>query len=225
MVRFLVFFNSWPLAAWKSHRSHLIFLPSWTTFLWSLRLPLWAKFIPQESHLYWTPSCLVLMCNLNELCPVELKLQRSQLYLSPSCCTFIWLLRVFWSAVVYDIARTLFICLYAYCLCGFEGNIGYSTYRRIDRNQSELCSCSCSHCRRGHIWILFRRALYTSACLKRSKTFVEAYARCITQKVTKRWLRQTLVVERGIAAKYKYNPLARVIVPKICVPVLSSRAQ
>ena len=41
------------------------------------------------------------MCNLNELCPVELKLQRSQLYLSPSCCTFIWLLRVFWSAVVY----------------------------------------------------------------------------------------------------------------------------
>ena len=127
MVRFLVFFNSWPLAAWKSHRSHLIFLPSWTTFLWSLRLSLWAKFIPQESHLYWTPSCLVLMCNLNELCPVELKLQRSQLYLSPSCCTFIWLLRVFWSAVVYDIARTLFICLYAYCLCGFEGNIEYST--------------------------------------------------------------------------------------------------
>ena len=37
-----------------------------------------------------------------------------------------------------DIARTLFVCLYAYCLCGFEGNIGYSTYRRIDRNQSEL---------------------------------------------------------------------------------------
>ena len=115
MVRFLVFFNSWPLAAWKSHRSHLIFLPSWTTFLWSLRLSLWAKFIPQESHLYWTPSCLVLMCNLNELCPVELKLQRSQLYLSPSCCTFIWLLRVFWSAVVYDIARTLlsllFVCM------------------------------------------------------------------------------------------------------------------
>ena len=124
-----------------------------------------------------------------------------------------------------DIARTLFFCLYAYCLCGFEGNIGYSTYRRIDRNQSELCSCSCSHCRRGHIWILFRRALYTSACLKRSKTFVEAYARCITENVTKRWLRQTLVVERGIAYKYKYNPLARVIVPKICVPVLSSRAQ
>ena len=26
-----------------------------------------------------------------------------------------------------DIARTLFVCLYAYCLCGFEGNIGYST--------------------------------------------------------------------------------------------------
>ena len=124
-----------------------------------------------------------------------------------------------------DIARSLFVCLYAYCLCGFEGNIGYSTYRRIDRNQSELCSCSCSHCRRGHIWILFRRALYTSACLKRSKTFVEAYARCITENITKRWLRQTLVVERGIAAKYKYNPLARVIVPKICVPVLSSRAQ
>ena len=47
----------------------------------------------------------------------------------------------------------------------------------------------------------------------------------ITENITKRWLRQTLVVERGIAAKYKYNPLARVIVPKICVPVLSSRAQ
>ena len=60
---------------------------------------------------------------------------------------------------------------------------------------------------------------------KRTKTFVEAYARCITENITKRWLRQTLVVERGIAAKYKYNPLARVIVPKICVPVLSSRAQ
>ena len=148
-----------------------------------------------------------------------------------------------------DIARTLFFCLYAYCLCGFEGNIGYSTYRRIDRNQSELCSCSCSHCRRGHIWILFRRALYTCACLigcstlfeislpwyfsesamnypkKRSKTFDEAYARCNTQKVTKRWLRQTLVVERGIAVSYKYNPLASVPVPEICVPVLCSRAQ
>ena len=124
-----------------------------------------------------------------------------------------------------DIARTLFFCLYAYCLCGFEGNIGYSTYRRIDRNQSELCSCSCSHCRRGHIWILFRRALYTSACLKRSKTFVEAYARCITENITKRWLRQTLVVERGIAVSYKYNPLASVPVPEICVPVLCSRAQ
>ena len=124
-----------------------------------------------------------------------------------------------------DIARTLFFYLYAYCLCGFEGNIGYSTYRRIDRNQSELCSCSCSHCRRGHIWILFRRALYTSACLKRSKTFVEAYARCITENITKRWLRQTLVVERGIAVSYKYNPLASVPVPEICVPVLCSRAQ
>ena len=41
------------------------------------------------------------MCKLTELCPVELKLQRSQLYLNPSCCTLIWLLRVFWSAVVY----------------------------------------------------------------------------------------------------------------------------
>ena len=60
---------------------------------------------------------------------------------------------------------------------------------------------------------------------KRTKTFVEAYARCITQKVTKRWLRQMLVVERGIADKYKYNPFARVKVPKICVSVLSSRAQ
>ena len=44
-------------------------------------------------------------------------------------------------------------------------------------------------------------------------------------KVTKRWLRQTLVVGRGIAAKYKYNPLARVKVPKICVSVLGSRDQ
>ena len=26
-----------------------------------------------------------------------------------------------------DIARTLFVCLYANCLCGFEENIGYST--------------------------------------------------------------------------------------------------
>ena len=60
---------------------------------------------------------------------------------------------------------------------------------------------------------------------KRSKTFVEAYARCITENITKRWLRQTLVVERGIAVSYKYNPLASVPVPEICVPVLCSRAQ
>ena len=60
---------------------------------------------------------------------------------------------------------------------------------------------------------------------KRTNTFVEAYARCITQKVTKRWLRQTLVVERGIADKYKYNPFQLVKVHKICVSVLSSRAQ
>ena len=160
------------------------------------------------------------MCKLTELCPVELKLQRSQLYLNPSCCTLIWLLRVFWSAVVYGHCSHFILLSVCLLFMWF-----WRDYRRIDRNQSEPCSCSCSHCRRGHIWILFRRALYTSACLKRSKTFVEAYARCITQKVTKRWLRQTLVVERGIAAKYKYNPLARVIVPKICVPVLSSRAQ
>ena len=60
---------------------------------------------------------------------------------------------------------------------------------------------------------------------KRTKTFVEAYARCITENITKRWLRQTLVVERGIAVSYKYNPLASVPVPEICVPVLCSRAQ
>ena len=104
-----------------------------------------------------------------------------------------------------DIARTLFFCLYAYCLCGFEGNIGYSTYRRIDRNQSELCSCSCSHCRRGHIWILFRRALYTSACLKRSKTFDEAYARCNTQKVTKRWMRRCWLRDVGLQINTNTN--------------------
>merc|ERR1711937_699791 len=33
------------------------------------------------------------------------------------------------------------------------------------------------------------------------------------------------VVERGIAVSYKYNPLASVPVPEICVPVLCSRAQ
>ena len=60
---------------------------------------------------------------------------------------------------------------------------------------------------------------------KRTKTLVEAYARCITENITKRWLRQTLVVERGIAVSYKYNPLASVPVPEICVPVLCSRAQ
>ena len=47
----------------------------------------------------------------------------------------------------------------------------------------------------------------------------------ITENITKRWLRQTLVVERGIAVSYKYNPLASVPVPEICVPVLCSRAQ
>ena len=61
--------------------------------------------------------------------------------------------------------------------------------------------------------------------IKRTKTLVEAYARCITENITKRWLRQTLVVERGIAVSYKYNPLASVPVPEICVPVLCSRAQ
>ena len=34
-----------------------------------------------------------------------------------------------------------------------------------------------------------------------------------------------MVVERGIAVSYKYNPLASVPVPEICVPVLCSRAQ
>ena len=34
-----------------------------------------------------------------------------------------------------------------------------------------------------------------------------------------------LVAGRGIADKYKYNPFGRVKVPKICVLVLSSRAQ
>ena len=34
-----------------------------------------------------------------------------------------------------------------------------------------------------------------------------------------------MVVERGIAVTYKYNPLASVTVPEICVPVLCSRAQ
>ena len=61
--------------------------------------------------------------------------------------------------------------------------------------------------------------------IKRTKTLVEGYARCITENITKRWLRQTLVVERGIAVSYKYNPLASVPVPEICVPVLCSRAQ
>ena len=32
-------------------------------------------------------------------------------------------------------------------------------------------------------------------------------------------------MERGIAVSYKYNPLASVPVPEICVPVLCSRAQ
>ena len=61
--------------------------------------------------------------------------------------------------------------------------------------------------------------------IKRTKTLVEGYARCITENITKSWLRQTLVVERGIAVSYKYNPLASVPVPEICVPVLCSRAQ
>ena len=36
---------------------------------------------------------------------------------------------------------------------------------------------------------------------------------------------EMLVAGRGIADKYKYNPFARVKVPKIRVSVLSSRAQ
>ena len=38
-------------------------------------------------------------------------------------------------------------------------------------------------------------------------------------------MRLMLVAGRGIADKYKYNPFARVKVPKICVSVLGSRDQ
>ena len=206
------------------------------------------------------------MCKLTELCPVELKLQRSQLYLNPSCCTLIWLLRVFWSAVICRhcshffllfIWTKLYLLLVLFLVQSQMLLFAKNTERtrHSDRRKTShfhafvwrvrsdcpslrssthsgdiwachaLCAWSCCVCARClwcwmfldnvRIWIEHLHALticaflyyYYYCCLpwyssesamnypkKRSKTFVEAYARCITENIAKRWLRQTLVV-------------------------------